>query len=206
MNRFDQEAKTWDNEQRRIDTANAIAHGLRQALNIKPHYHLMEYGAGTGLVTLHFQPLVEKLTAIDSSQGMLEVLGEKIDSQNKGNIELQSIDIEQQALPREQYDIVICAMTLHHLNDTAHALSEFFLSLKPSGQLGIVDLDKEDGDFHKDNMGIHHFGFERSSIKALARNAGFHSIEMSTPYIIKKQTSQGVMKDFSLFLLKADKQ
>ncbi len=205
MNRFDQEAKTWDHEQRRIDTANAIAHALQQALNIEPHHHLMEYGAGTGLVTLHFQPLVEKITAIDSSQGMLEILREKIDSQKIDTIELQPIDIEQQVLPKNQYDIVICAMTLHHLKDTAHVLSEFYKSLKPSGQLGIVDLDKEEGDFHKDTKGIHHFGYERTSIKTLARNAGFHSIEITTPYIIHKQTSQGIMKDFSLFMLEAKK-
>ncbi len=204
-NRFDLKANTWDSKTRRVIAANAVAQSMIDALNIKQSHHVMEFGAGTGLVTMHFQPLVKKITAIDSSTAMMNVLREKIIQQHIDNIELKCVDIEHSTLADSEYDIIISSMTLHHLNDIEHVLNQFYQSLKPPAQIAIVDLDKEPGDFHSDNSGVKHFGFERVELNHLAQRIGFHSIQFSTPHIIKKETNEGIEKEFSLFMMAGKK-
>ncbi|MEW6237881.1 MAG: class I SAM-dependent methyltransferase [Candidatus Omnitrophota bacterium] len=205
MNPFDNQSQTYDNESRRIEAADAIAHAMIHSLEIRSDMSLMEYGAGTGLVTLHFQPLVKKIAAIDSSRGMLEVLERKIRQQEMDNIGLLWLDGMKNAIPRWEYDIAICSMTFHHIKNTDSILSQFNDSLKQPGQLALVDLDKEEGDFHSDNDGVEHFGFDREPLAKMAENIGFHSIRFSTPYVIKKKTAAGVDKDYPLFLMLAKK-
>jgi len=42
----------------------------------------------------------------------------------------------------------------------------------PGGEIAIADLDKEDGDFHADNEGVMHFGFERGEFKKVEYKKG----------------------------------
>ncbi len=47
---------------------------------------ILDFGCGTGLLTLHFQPLARSVTGLDSSPGMLDALKAKIRDQNLANV------------------------------------------------------------------------------------------------------------------------
>ena len=61
-----------------------------------------------------------------------------------------------------------------------------------------ADLEAEDGSFHPDNTGVHHFGFDRDALVAMTRDAGFRAIEVSTASVLRKPHG-----DFPVFLLTA---
>src|SRR5690625_2567978 len=76
--RFDAVANDWDQDPQRVYTGQKIGRAMRNALKPEGGETALELGAGTGLATLLIAPVVKRLTAIDSSEGMLEVLKNKL--------------------------------------------------------------------------------------------------------------------------------
>jgi ubiquinone/menaquinone biosynthesis C-methylase UbiE len=60
-NRFDQLASQWDQQASRVKMATEIAEEMCRALRLVPDRDLLDFGAGTGLVTLRLQPHVRKV-------------------------------------------------------------------------------------------------------------------------------------------------
>ncbi len=202
---FDREAKTWDQDEGRRRMALAIADEMAAALGLAGTETLLDYGAGTGLVTLRLSPLVRYVVCADSSAGMLEVLAAKARTAGVSNVRTLVLDLESQpaAAADLHADVLVSSMTLHHVADTATLARRFFAALTPGGKLALADLDTEGGDFHRDNTGVAHFGFDRKQLEAVVRAAGFESVSTRTAYTTNKTTSSGEQKTFSIFLLTA---
>lgn len=56
------------------------------------------------------------------------------------------------------------SMTLHHIKDIERILSKFHSYLSEGGFLAVSDLDLENRSFHKEDAGVHHFGFDRDQL------------------------------------------
>ena len=87
---------------------------------------------------------------------------------------------------------------LHHVEDIAELFRIFHGLLNEGGFLALADLETEDGSFHPDNEGVHHFGFDREALIDMARNAGFRDPEVSTASVLRKPHG-----DFPVLLLTA---
>ena len=46
----------------------------------------LDFGCGTGLVTLQLQPFLHSITGVDGSQGMIDILKQKIEKKNLTNV------------------------------------------------------------------------------------------------------------------------
>ncbi|MHB0955027.1 MAG: methyltransferase domain-containing protein [Pirellulaceae bacterium] len=75
---FDQSAATWDNEPRRIALMKAVGEAILQEARPTNDMDILDYGCGTGLVSLFLLPHIRSVTGADNSPGMLEVLNQKI--------------------------------------------------------------------------------------------------------------------------------
>ena len=112
------------------------------------------------------------------------------------------IDInKEQMLPENNYDIIYTSMALHHIIDTETTLRNLHRLLKEDGHLCIIDLDEEDGSFHREEKGFNaHNGFNQNALKSLLFKIGFKEIEVNTFYNGVKIV--GSMKvSYSLFLM-----
>ena len=76
--RFDEAAAQWDNNPGRVELARAVGEAIGRAIPFQPGWSALDYGAGTGLLTLNLQPRVASMVALDSSTGMLEKLTQKL--------------------------------------------------------------------------------------------------------------------------------
>src|SRR5512145_640917 len=166
---FDTAAKTWDANAERVRMSETIAAAMRVALDCSGTETLLDYGTGTGTVALGLHPFVKRVVAADASRGMLDVLNAKIST--------LGLDLEHDgALPEGiRPDVIVSAMTLHHISDTARFVALLHASLPLGGKVAIADLDTEDGDFHSDNTGVEHFGFDRGALMQLFFAKGFGS-------------------------------
>ncbi len=63
--RFDPAAAEWDNNPGRVNLARAVGEGIERAIPLEPNWRVLDYGAGTGLLTLNLQPRVASLVALD---------------------------------------------------------------------------------------------------------------------------------------------
>ena len=195
--RFDKAAKDWDKSDTRTRLSEGIGRAILEHVPLRPEMKVMDFGAGTGLLSAHIAPKVAKIAAVDISRGMLEELAAKSEFEGKvlpfcQNIVHDPLD--------EDFDGIVSAMALHHVEDTEEIVKVFFEHLKPGGFVALADLDKEDGTFHTHgNEGVYHFGFERSALQAMLEGAGFSEVRFATAYTFEKENG----RSYPVFLVTA---
>jgi SAM-dependent methyltransferase len=115
------------------------------------------------------------------------------------------LDLEKDAPPSGEYDLVLTSMALHHMADTGRIIRTFHTMLRPGGYLALADLDKEDGSFHDDNTGVMHLGFSREEIKGIMSYTGFAGLADSTATAHKKQVEGRGEVSCPIFLISGRK-
>lgn len=198
---FDKAAATWDEKPRRIKLAEDIAATISDEVRLTADMAALDFGCGTGLVTLQLQPLVRSITGVDSSKGMLDALQAKIHTQQLTNVKTQYIDIDKGDALSGSYDLVVSSMTFHHVKEIRPLLNQLYRVTAPSGYLCVSDLDLDEGQFHTDNEGVFHFGFDRQALREKFTTAGFVDVRDVTAASITKTSADGDQKTFTVFLI-----
>ena len=204
MTNFDERARDWDSDPDKVERARTVAEAIRRAIPLSNDMKALEYGCGTGLLSFALQSDLGQITLADTSQGMLEVLREKIADASVTNMHPVRLDLASDPLPTERYDLTYSLMTLHHLQDVKDMLVKFRDLLTPDGYLLVADLDKEDGSFHTDGSTDVHLGFDRNELQQMVEAIGFGNVTFSTAYEIKKKIGSEE-KTFPIFLMTAQK-
>ena len=204
MTNFDERAKDWDSDPDKVQRARMVANAIRKTIPLSTGMKALEYGCGTGLLSFALQSDLGQITLADTSQGMLDVLNEKIVSADVTNMHPVRLDLSSDPLPAEQYDLTYSLMTLHHIHDVKSMLVKFRDLLTPKGYLLVADLDKEDGSFHTDGTTDVHLGFDRNELQRIVEATGFRNVSFSTTYEIKKKIGNEE-KAFLVFLMTAQK-
>lgn len=180
MSTFDERAREWDTQERR-ERAEGVADAIRANVPLTPTTRTVDVGAGTGLLGLALADDIGDLVLAEPSEGMREVIAEKLAASGRGDVTAIPFDLTAGPPPGEAFDLAISLLVLHHVADTATALAAIRVLLAPGGRIAIADLDSEDGTFHDpDAEGIHHLGFDRAKLGELARDAGFVDVEFRT--------------------------
>ena len=204
MTNFDERAKDWDSDPAKVERARSVAEAIRRAVPLSAEMDALEYGCGTGLLSFALQSDLGQITLADTSQGMLDVLSEKISESGVKNMHPIYLDLLSDPLPAKRFSLTYSLMTLHHIHDAKNMIGKFHALLKPYGYLLVADLDKEDGSFHTDGTTDVHKGFDRNELQNWVEAAGFGDVNFSTAYEIKKEVN-GAEKSFPVFLMTAIK-
>jgi 2-polyprenyl-3-methyl-5-hydroxy-6-metoxy-1,4-benzoquinol methylase len=198
---FNKEAAQWDANPGRVKLANDVADAIIREAAPSPEMDALDFGCGTGLVTLRIQPLVRSITGADSASGMLAVLESKVKAQGLANVRTQLVDFEKGGHVEGKYRLVMSSMTMHHVKDTSALFRQWHGLLLPGGLLAAADLDTEDGSFHGNNTGVFHLGFDREHLKRLLREAGFSGVRDVTAATVTRDVEGGGKRDFPVFLI-----
>lgn len=176
-NAFDEKSATWDDDPGHVDRAANVASAVRNALPLDPSVRLLEYGAGTGLVSQALRPSVGSITMADTSAGMREVMQAKVDTGAITDAQVSDLDLAAGpvAEPYDRFDLIVTVLTLHHISELGPVLDNFAALLAAGGHLAIVDFDREDGSFHGDGFAGHH-GFDHDALAADLEQAGFSNL------------------------------
>ncbi|WP_174615590.1 class I SAM-dependent methyltransferase [Virgibacillus ihumii] len=175
-NVFEQLAKKYDTEER-IELAKVIVKEVRPELRNSESKTLLDYGGGTGLVSLEVSDLVKSILLVDSSNGMLEAAKAKIAHKGIANAKVLYSDFTEES-PELKGDIALMSLVLLHIPDTKKILQELYNVLNDGGKLIIVDFDKNE----KINHPKVHNGFSHDELKNKLSEVGFKSIEIRTFY------------------------
>ena len=204
MNNFDLRAKDWDSDPKKVERARVVAEAIRNAVPLSRDMNAFEYGCGTGLLSFALQDDLGQITLADTSQGMLDVLSEKIANAGVTSMHPVRLDLSTDPLPTEKYHITYSLLVLHHIHDAKGILGKFYDILEPNGYLFVADLDQEDGSFHTGGAIDVHKGFAQNELQKWVEDAGFGNVTFSTAYEIKKEVDDKE-KSFPVFLMVAQK-
>ncbi len=162
-------------------------------LSLSKAQHWLDFGAGTGAVSVPLAAQVQQVTALDTSAAMLSKLIDK----NIANIATLEQDIF--CGLHDVYDGVISSMALHHVADIEKLLTCMHQCLHQGGQLALVDLYQEDGSFHGDNAGkgVVHFGFAPQQLLEIAQRVGFKDLSYREIFNIEHKNG----RRYPLFVL-----
>ena len=190
---FDEAAKEWDNNPERRAIAKAVAESIKKAAKLPKEIEVLDFGCGTGLLSFLLANEVKSITGADTSKKMLEAFSKK--SRKYSNTKALLMDIEKK-LPKQNFDLIVSSMTLHHIKDPENLFERLRNILKPGGLICIADLEKEDGTFHDNgNEGVWHFGFEKKEIEKYLNTNALSLVCYDTIHIVKKT------KEYPVFLM-----
>ncbi len=193
---FNKLAKKWDTEPK-IKLAKIIANNIKQDIDIR-NKSVMEFGAGTGLITFNLVDDVKEALLVDVSDGMLEVCKEKIHKNNYENINIMNINLTNLVL-EEKFDVIYTSMALHHTSDVNKTIENLKAMLKENGVLYIIELCYNESFHANPNYNSLH-GFEPEELEKICIN---NNMKIQDLDIFYSGISQRIDKsiDFSLFKL-----
>ncbi len=187
---FDELAKDWDANPVQLERTKAIADAIRKTIPLDTSMSTLDYGSGTGLLAFSLVDSVGSVLAVDTSEEMLKQIEEK--RQKSGaNIQTLQHDLTSDQLQNRRFDLLVTAMTLHHVEDVESLLRTFFEIVNPGGYLVVADLEQEDGSFHSGHVVVHHHGFDPEWMLSAMKNAGFRAIESKRVYEIDRDENGG---------------
>ena len=125
MGSFDERAATWDDDPAKRERAEAVGRAIRAAVPLDQSMRMLEYGAGTGLVTQALRDVVGPVTMADTSAGMRDVMEHKVASGAIRDARIWDIDLANQPVPDERFELVVTVMTLHHISQLGPVLAGF---------------------------------------------------------------------------------
>jgi 2-polyprenyl-3-methyl-5-hydroxy-6-metoxy-1,4-benzoquinol methylase len=197
MSRFDRLAREWDLKPQRVESAKNVTKKIKSLLSLEG-MDVLDYGAGTGLITFNICEDARTVVAMDNAKKMLEEIDKKAEHADIDNVYTRYHDINHETLPHARFDLFISSMTMHHVEDTEDFLQKAKSSLVEGGYLAINDLESEDGSFHSmGNEDVAHFGFEKEKIRQQLEDMGMEIVFLETIEVITKA------KAYPIFLVVA---
>lgn len=142
------EGKDWDEH---VEHVEAMSHTpafealraeiLRRAAPAAGE-HVLDIGAGTGLLALAAAPLAGRVTAVDISEAMCARLADRCRELGLGNVDALCSCATSLPLPAGAIDVVLSSYCFHHLDDPRKelALRELASVLRPGGRLVFADM------------------------------------------------------------------
>jgi 2-polyprenyl-3-methyl-5-hydroxy-6-metoxy-1,4-benzoquinol methylase len=182
---FQDKAEDWDARDVPRQLSAGIGACLLAHVELHQGMHVMDFGAGTGLIAAQVADQVGRVTAVDVSIAMLDKLAAK--PQLRGKVDIVCQDILEQPLGK-RFDLIVSAMAMHHVEDTDRLVQRFAEHLEPGGKVALADLDAEDGSFHPpQTQGVHHSGFTREAFEQILEAHGFRDIQFHTATTVDKE-------------------
>ena len=122
---------------------------MLQNLGVKPGMTVCDMGCGNGFYTLQLATMVgEKghVLAVDVQPEMLKLLRDRMEQHGIENITPILGSYHHPRLPEGVVDLMLCVDVYHEFSHPVHMLTEMRKSLKPDGQIALLEFRAEDPD------------------------------------------------------------
>ena len=168
---FNHKAETFDSP-KNIFLANLVCQAVEKQINLLSDKEILDFGGGTGLLTLPLAKQAKSVTLVDISEKMLEQARLKAEQQDIKNIQFLEQDLLKNPMEQE-FDLIVVSRVLHHMPDLDEALSLFHQHLKEDGQLLLADFTKTEANHH---------GFDLAELEKQLIEHGFSSVHSQILY------------------------
>ena len=168
---FNHKAETFDSP-KNIFLANLVCQAVKKQIDLLSDKEILDFGGGTGLLTLPLAKQAKSVTLVDISEKMLEQARLKAERQDIKNIHFLEQDLLEKPLEKE-FDLIVVCRVLHHMPDLDATLLLFYQHLREDGQLLLADFTKTEANHH---------GFKLPELENKLAQFGFSSVHSQILY------------------------
>ena len=168
---FNHKAETFDSP-KNIFLANLVCQAVEKQINLLSDKEILDFGGGTGLLTLPLAKQAKSVILVDISEKMLEQARLKAEQQEIKNIQFLEQDLLKNPL-KQEFDLIVVCRVLHHMPDLDAALSLFHQHLRENGQLLLADFTKTEANHH---------GFDLAELQKQLIEHGFSYVHSQILY------------------------
>lgn len=148
---FDREAAQWDQKEGVQENAENVVKTVKEIVGWSAaqwaQKRVLDFGCGTGLVTLRLAPFAGHVLGLDGSAEMLRALHRKAEKAEIRNVNTKNLLLNRQSnaeLKEERFDLVVSILVAHHVADLQELFEIFASRLNPGGFLIIFDLENNE--------------------------------------------------------------
>lgn len=171
---FNQLTSTQD-EDIRVKRAQAVSIEIESYIGHGP-LEVMEFGCGTGLISLNLKNKISEGLLVDSSSEKIKELEQKLNNRHISHLQTYTGNILESDIDR-QFDVIYSSMVMHHIKDFKSVIKKLVSYLKTNGKLIIVDLLPDNGDFHRNHSEFDgHHGFSINEMVEALEEAGLKEV------------------------------
>ena len=168
---FNHKAESFDSP-KNIFIADLIRQEVEKQIVDFSDKRILDFGGGTGLVTLPLAAQSKSVMLVDISDKMLDQARLKMEKQAIDNVYLLQQDLLTNPL-NQLFDIIVVSRVLHHMPNVEKTLAMFRNHLVEDGQLFIADFVKTD---------VNHHGFHLDELEENLSQNGFLPIKSQIIY------------------------
>mgnify|MGYP002602571559 FL=1 len=168
---FNHKAESFDSP-KNIFIADLIRQEVEKQIVDFSDKRILDFGGGTGLVTLPLAAQSKLVMLVDISDKMLDQARLKVEKQAIDNVYLLQQDLLTNPL-NQLFDIIVVSRVLHHMPNIEKTLAMFRNHLVEDGQLFIADFVKTD---------VNHHGFHLDELEGKLSQSGFSSVKSQIIY------------------------
>ena len=168
---FNHKAETFDSP-KNIFLANLVCQAVEKQIDFLSDKEILDFGGGTGLLTLPLAKQAKSVILVDISDKMLEQARLKAEQQDIKNIQFLEQNLLAKPL-KQEFDLIVVCRVLHHMPDLDAALSLFHQHLRENGQLLLADFTKTEANHH---------GFDLAELQKQLIEHGFSYVHSQILY------------------------
>jgi SAM-dependent methyltransferase len=124
---------------------NVVAHVISRLDRTRP-VDLLSLGAGACGIEISFARRIHsaRITCVDVNSTLLEQARAKASAEGR-EMRFETADLNTIELPAAAYDVVFCHAALHHVIQLEHLFEQIRRTLRPGGELIVVDVITPNG-------------------------------------------------------------
>ena len=153
-----------------------------------------DLGCGEGALSLMLSRFAKKVTCIDQSQKMLNLVEERAkEIGTDGRLIFHEADLESFELNTSHYDAIFISQSLHHVSSPKEIIQRASAGLKTGGRIIILDLLKhDDHEWTREQWADQWLGFMPEELSEWLDQAGLE--------IIRVERLKGFVPDLSVLM------
>lgn len=170
----------------------------RALSSLLPPLDVVDFGCGTGVLTVEIARWARRVVAIDANADVLAQARERAQRSDATNVTFVCEDLHRLSLPDGRKDLVVISQSLHHVDEPKKVIAEAARILKAGGRLVVLELMPHDERWVRERLGHRHLGFDPEWVRGLMKESGFNRLELT------QHAREGVSA-FRVFLLTGEK-
>jgi ArsR family transcriptional regulator len=128
---------------------------------------VLDIGTGTGALLPLLAGTGASVTAVDTSEAMLERARQLCEREQLAGVQFRSADVQALPFADGTFDAAYCSMVLHHVASPGQAVSEMARVVRPGGKVVVAAFTRHNLQWMREELAHQWLGFSREEMLAL---------------------------------------